>query len=188
MTFIKDGKKMYYELLMPGEKGGEAVPVNALGWPLFALNVATKWKSVDYEIYNNTMEYMIEKTTLKDPVTNTKINMCQYEEDGHIFTHMYSKIIGWTIEYFMSKNNWERVADWIKFINVINTNDLLSEKFEPLFENGEPISIYEIDKRTINFDNELPDNIRWKIEDGGNGEQSIWFCRAIYRLMKELDI
>ena len=178
MTFQQDGKTMYWEMLT----GDPLEPFPASGWPLFGYT-ATGWEGVDWEIFCNTIDYLLERTTITDPVTNAKVNMMEYLPNGRIFPGIYLKMVGWTLEYCFATEKWERIADWIRFLSENYPESILTEYILPLDKDGDPL----IRKADILFEGDLPKDIRWKIEDGGSGEQCIWFCRAIYRLRKALN-
>ena len=179
MTFVQDGKTMYWEMLT----GNPLEPFPALGWPLFGYT-ATGWEGIDWEIFCNTMDYLLERTTITDPVSGAKMNMKEYMPDGRIFPCTMGKDVGWTLEHCLATQQWERIADWIRFFNANYPAGILTEYVMPADKNGNPL----IHREKILFEGDLPKDAHWIVEDGGNGEQCIWFCRAIRRIMKALDI
>lgn len=179
MIFQQDGKTMYYEMLT----GEPLKPFPALGWPLFGYT-ATGWEGVDWDIFCNTIDHLLDRTTIVDPVSGAKVNMKEYMPDGRIFPCTMGKDVGWTLEHCLATEKWERIADWIRFFNENYPEDLLTEYIMPADKDGNPL----IHKADILFQGDLPADAHWIVEDGGNGEQCIWFCRAMRRIMKAFDI
>jgi hypothetical protein len=178
MTFAQNGKVMYYEMLT----GDPLAPFPALGWPLFGY-IASGWSGIDWDIYCNTIDYLLERTTIVDPVSGANVNMKEYLPDGRIFPCTMGKDVGWSLEYCLATKKWSQIADWIRFFNENYPEDLLTEYIMPADKDGKPL----IHKADILFEGDLPSDARWIVEDGGNGEQCIWFCRAIYRLIKAFE-
>ncbi len=178
MTFQQDSKTMYWEMLT----GDPLKPFPALGWPLLAYE-ATGWDGVDQRIHRNTIDYLLERTTITDPVSGAKINMMEYMPDGRIFPTSMGKMIAWALEYCLATEKWERIADWIRFFNANYPAGVLTEYIMPADKDGNPL----VHREKILFEGDLPADAHWIVEDGGNGEQCIWFCRAIYRLIKAFE-
>ena len=178
MTFTLDGTKMYYEMLT----GVPLKPFPALGWPLFAY-MATDWEGVDPKIIRDSIDYLLGRTTLIDPVTGVKINLMEYTPSGRIFPTSLTKMVGWTLEYCYLTEKWDRIVDWIHFFNGNYGEGMLTEYLMPIDKDGKPL----IHKADLLFADALPADARWGVEDAGNAEQCIWFCRTILRLRKALN-
>jgi hypothetical protein len=110
--------------------------------------------------------------------------MKEYMPDGRIFPCTMGKDVGWTLEHCLATQKWNLIADWIRFFNANYPAGILTEYVMPADKDGKPL----IHREKILFEGDLPEDAHWIVEDGGNGEQCIWFCRAIYRLMKALDV
>ena len=179
MTFVQDGKTMYWEMLT----GDPLEPFPALGWPLFGYT-ATGWEGVDWEIFCNTIDYLLDRTTMTDPVSGAKINMKEYLPNGKIFPATSTKMVGWTLEYCFATEKWDRIADWIHFFNTNYENKILTECTFPMDKDGNVL----VHRGKVLFEgDELPKDIGWKVEDGGSAEQCIWFCRAYRRIRDALN-
>lgn len=183
-TFCEDGKTMYLEMRVPTKERPDGIPFDALGWPCFS-PIAAEWSGCDPEIFLNTIKYVLERTSIVDPVSQAKINTMEYMPGGQIFPEIFGKSIAWTMEYYQRTGNWAGIAEWLKFFNVYAGDGILTEKFFPIDEEG--VSLVD-ENGKIRYCGDLPENARWGVLDRGNGEQCVWFCRAIYHLCRELHI
>ena len=180
-TFVENGKTMYYEMLVA--EGDKAVPYPALGWPLYG-GIGADWKGIDPVIFRDTLDYLNERTMITDPISKTRINMMEYDPAGRIFPSNYTKMVAWAFEYFMSREKWDNIAEWFKFFSVNYPAAPITEIVMPIGKNGEDLIVMA----NVLFEGDIPEDIKWKIEDGGSAEQNIWFCRAINRMIKALGV
>lgn len=149
----------YAEMVCPKENGTEVY--SALGWPLLA-PLAIDWEGLDTNKYKHTIETMLSKTKLTDKTSGREVYCSAYFPDDSKELLIFGKIIGWQIDYFRKTRQYEKILNWIDFIEVNNSgDDILAEMYT--YKDGV-----------------------WLPEDYGNGEQCIWFCLSVYRLKQSL--
>ncbi len=123
----------------------------------------SQWNPLGKEVMRNTVELMKQKLLL--PYKNFKYLAMEYDPDGKVNSRwIIGKGIGWEIEYARQEKEYGRIMEWLTFLEAFHTGDLFSE------------SMY------------LNDENRWLTGDGGNGEQSTWWCWAVARLRKEVGL
>ena len=160
LTRIVDGKKMYLEMRLPNSAGG--VPYTGMSWVNFA-PLMSQWHPLGREIMSNTVAAMRQKLLLS--YKNHKYLAMEYNPDGEVNSRwIIGKGIGWEIEYSRQEKEYGRIMDWLEFLKAFHTGELYSE------------SMY------------LNNNNEWETGDGGNGEQSTWWCWAMARLRKDVGL
>jgi len=159
MTHEVDGKKCYLEMRLPDSAWGK--PFVGKGWMNFA-PIPSGWEPLESEVLDNTISVLREKLWGLAPYTDGKYYMStSYDEAGGIDTAILGKGIGWDIAYCLRTDDYARILDWILFLEEVNNCDLLAE-------------------------NLVPQDGKWLIADGGNGEQCTWWCWSIAKLRKSL--
>lgn len=149
----------YAEMLIP--ETDKTTVYQALGWPLLA-PLAIDWNGLVWETYEKTLEYMLSKTKIKDATSEREVNCSAYFPDDSKEPLIFGKVVGWMIDFYRKTEQYEKILDWLTFIEVNNREqDILAEMYT--YRDGICIP-----------------------EDYGNGEQCIWFCLSIYRLKKAL--
>jgi hypothetical protein len=157
LTRTIDGKKIYLEMRLPNSAGG--IPFTGMSWVNFA-PVMAQWDPLDRQILCNTVDAMRQKLLL--PYKNYKYLAMEYDPDGKVNSNwIIGKGVGWEIEYARQEKEYARIKEWLDFLMTFHTGDLYSE------------SMF------------LDDENNWITGDGGNGEQSTWWCWAMARLRKE---
>jgi len=150
-------KKVYLEMRLPNSAGG--VPYTGMSWVNFA-PVMAQWHPLEKKVMINTVEAMRQKllVTYRD----FKYLAMEYDPDGEVNSKwIIGKGIGWEIDYARQEKEFGRIKEWLDFLKAFHTGDFFSE------------SMF------------LDDHDNWITGDGGNGEQSTWWCWALARLRKE---
>ena len=154
LTRIVNGKKVYLEMLLPNSAGG--VPFTGMGW-LNLAPIMAQWEPLERQIMRNTVETMREKLLLE--YKGQKYLAMEYDPDGKVYNEwIIGKGVGWEIDYSRQEKEYNRIVEWLKFLETFHTGELYSEFMR------------------------LDDDGKWLVGDGGNGEQSSWWCWAIARL------
>ncbi|NIA28915.1 MAG: hypothetical protein GWP06_03265 [Actinobacteria bacterium] len=157
LTRIVNGKKVYLEMRLPNSAGG--VPFTGMGWLNFA-PVMAQWEPLERQVLCNTVETLRGKLLLK--YHGQKYLAMEYDPDGKVHDDwIIGKGVGWEIEYARQEKEYDRIIEWLDFLKSFHSGDLYSE-FMHLDKTG-----------------------KWTTGDGGNGEQSSWWCWALARLRKE---
>ena len=133
-----------------------------MSWVNFA-PIMAQWHPLETEVMANTVKAMRQKLLL--PYKNFKYLAMEYDPDGKVHARwIIGKGIGWEIEYARQEREYGRIMEWLAFLEAFHTGDLYSE------------FMY------------LDDENKWVTGDGGNGEQSTWWCWAMARLRKEAEL
>ena len=157
LTRRLNDKKIYLEMRLPNSAGG--VPYTGMSWVNFA-PVMAQWQPLEKEVMANTVEAIRQKLLL--PYRNFKYLAMEYDPDGRVNSKwIIGKGIGWEIDYARQEKEYNRIIEWLDFLKEFHTGELYSE------------SMF------------LDDHDNWITGDGGNGEQSTWWCWAMARLRKE---
>ncbi|VAX15770.1 hypothetical protein MNBD_IGNAVI01-490 [hydrothermal vent metagenome] len=157
LTRIVNGKKVYLEMRLPNSAGG--VPFTGMGWLIFA-PIMAQWEPLERQIMRNTVETMREKLLLE--YKGEKYLAMEYDPNGKVHQEwIIGKGVGWEIDYSRQEKEYNRIIEWLDFLETFHTGELYSE-FMLLDDDG-----------------------NWLVGDGGNGEQSSWWCWAIARLRKD---
>lgn len=157
LTRTVNGKKVYLEMLLPNSAGG--VPFTGMGWLNFA-PIMAQWEPLERQIMRNTVETMREKLLLE--YKGEKYLAMEYDPDGKVHQEwIIGKGVGWEIDYSRQEKEYNRIIEWLNFLQSFHTGELYSEFMR------------------------LDDDGNWLVGDGGNGEQSSWWCWAIARLRKD---
>lgn len=157
LTRFVNTKKVYLEMRLPNSAGG--VPYTGMSWVNFA-PVMAQWHPLEKEVMINTVEAMRQKLLLT--YRNFKYLAMEYNPDGKVNTKwIIGKGVGWEIDYARQEEEYGRIKEWLDFLKEFHTGELYSE------------SMF------------LDDQDNWITGDGGNGEQSTWWCWAMARLRKE---
>lgn len=158
MTRIVYSRKVYLEMRLPDSNFGK--PYLGMSW-LNLAPVAAEWQALDPWVLNDTIELMEKKLWVLDPVTKKMhLLLCEYDEEGNPSHQIFGKHMAWHIDYCASNQDWGKIASWFDFIAYHHKeSSILMEQMNLV--NGE-----------------------WEIGDAGNGEQCVWWCWAIARLIK----
>lgn len=157
LTRIVNGKKVYLEMLLPNSSGG--VPFTGMGW-LNLAPIMAQWEPLERQIMRNTIETMRTKLLLE--YKGQKYLAMEYDPDGKVYQEwIIGKGVGWEIDYSRQEKEYNRIVEWLKFLETFHTGELYSEFMR------------------------LDDDGKWLVGDGGNGEQSSWWCWAMARLRKD---
>ncbi len=157
LTRILNGKKVYLEMRLPDGAGG--VPFTGMSWINFA-PVMAQWEPLERVILQNTVEALRHKLLLS--FKGYKYLAMEYDPDGKVnHEWVIGKGVGWEIDYSRQEKEYSRIKEWFNFLRAFHSGDLYTE------------SMY------------IDTNGEWITGDGGNGEQSSWWCWAMARLRKE---
>jgi len=157
LTRIVNGKKVYLEMRLPNSAGG--IPFTGMGWLNFA-PVMAQWEPLERQVLCNTVEMLRKKLLLE--YQGQKYLAMEYDPDGKVHNDwIIGKGVGWEIEYARQEKENDRIVEWMNFLRSFHSGELYSESMH------------------------LDDNGKWITGDGGNGEQSSWWCWAMARLRKE---
>ncbi len=86
------------------------------------------------------------------------------DPDGFLQESLTGKGVGWEIDYSRQEKEYNRIVEWLDFLESFHTGELYSEFMR------------------------LDDDGTWLVGDGGNGEQSSWWCWAMDRLRKDVGL
>ena len=178
MTFDSGGKTMYLEMRVPREGSFCGVPFEALGWPCF-IPIVIGWEGCDSQIASDTIEYMLDRTRFTDPVSKVCVNGVEYMPNGQVFHEIFGKTLAFAIEYLIMQKKWDGIADWLRFICANSEEGPITEKYTPVDRDNK--SLIDDCGRPL-YSGDLPTGSRLTTLDCGNGEQCVWFCRAVYHL------
>lgn len=160
LTRSVNGKKVYLEMLLPNSAGG--IPFTGMGWLNFA-PIMAQWEPLERQIMRNTVETMREKLLLE--YKGQKYLAMEYDPDGKVHQEwIIGKGVGWEIDYSRQEKEYFRIIEWLNFLQTFHSGELYSEFMR------------------------LDDDGKWLVGDGGNGEQSSWWCWAIARLRRDVGL
>ncbi|MDD2392906.1 MAG: hypothetical protein PHN99_01435 [Eubacteriales bacterium] len=161
LTRTVDDKKVYLEMRLPDGEWGK--PFDAMSWVNFS-PVAAQWEALDGSVLDNTVDLAVRHLRLAAPHAEDIHYLCtEYSTDGSLNTAILGKFIGWDIAYCLRKNEWDRIYDWVRFLDRINKTELFAENF-------------------------IPGDHGWTYNDPGNGEQCAWLCWGLALLRKSLGL
>jgi hypothetical protein len=172
------GLPTYAEMLLPNSNGGN--PYYGMGWVSLS-PVAAGWEGADHQVLQNTIKTM-EKTFLKH--SNGVVWM---PTDGYPNSTFSNEIIGkgmgWELEFARTENNYNRMAEILQLISVVNAS-------KPVYMEGGWLEGkgYTLSNIINKADLAQMQDAAWKTKDAGNGEQSAWWCWAMARLRKSMDL
>ncbi|MBN1351864.1 hypothetical protein JXJ21_20830 [candidate division KSB1 bacterium] len=156
LTRELNGKTVYLEMRIPNAAGG--VPFTGMSWVNFA-PIMAQWEPLERQVLRNTIEALQDKLIVD--YQGYKYMAIECDEQGTIRDNLIiGKGIGWEIEFARQEKEFKRIFEWLDFLEAFHTGKFLSEG---MFFDGE----------------------KWTTGDGGNGEQSCWWCWAMARLRKE---
>ena len=160
MTRLVNNKKVYLEMRLPNSAGG--VPFTGMSWINFA-PIMAQWDPLERQILRNTVSAMRAKLLLD--FDGHKYLAMEYDPNGRVNDRwIIGKGVGWEIEYARQEKEYNRIKEWLEFLKAYHYGELYTESFY-LDEQGS-----------------------WQTGDGGNGEQSSWWCWAMARLRKEVGL
>lgn len=159
LTRTVNNKKVYLEMLLPDSNNG--TPFTGMGW-LNLAPIMAQWEPLERDVMRNTINVMRDKLLLE--YKGEKYLAMEFDPDGKVYKEwIIGKGVGWEIEYSRQEKEYNRIIDWLKFLQTFHTGELYSEFM-------------------------LLENDKWSVGDGGNGEQSTWWCWAIARLRKDVEL
>ncbi len=162
-----EGERIYLEMLLP--TGREPEPFPGIGW-LNLAPIPSGWKSVDATLFKNTIDAWHRVAPIRWNGPN--IPSSDWLPQGHKdrfgkqqSDQVIGKVIGWDIVYCLRAHEYDRVCNWLDFLEQVNTHSLLAEAFSYDAETGQ-----------------------WKQHDPGNGEQACWWTWCMTVLRKEVGL
>ena len=167
MTRTFDGKRIYLEMLLPGNSKPEPFP--GLGWINLAA-IAADWRGVDPVILNDTIDTW--RRVARINWAGPTVTSCEWLPDGHVDAsgrkqsdQVIGKALGWDMLHAMSNGQYDYVCDSLDFLASANSHELLAEAFTYMHDQAE-----------------------WKLHDPGNGEQACWWVWCMAQLRKQADL
>src|SRR6185312_2742920 len=161
---------------LPNSAAG--VPYLGLGWVALS-PVAAQWQpDADPAVMANTVAYM------QQHVLQVTRGMPWMPTDGYADGSFSNEIIGkgqaWEMDYARAHGDFQRVAQILALIQVANGSS-------PLYMEGAWLedATHKLSQRLTARDLPALEHAAWKTKDGGNGEQTAWWCWAMARLRKQ---
>ncbi|MBE9586050.1 hypothetical protein IM792_16475 [Mucilaginibacter sp. JRF] len=172
------GDPVYVEMLLPNSNGG--TPYYGLGWVTLS-PIAAGWEGADHEVLKNTVKRM-QKTALKKSGDLYWMPTDMYP-DSAVSNEIIGKGIGWEIDFSNTENDYARIVQILKLIQVVNAS-------KPIYMEGGWLegSGYTLANIIKDTDIAKLQTAQWKTKDAGNGEQSAWWCWAMARLRKSVGL
>lgn len=161
LTRVVNGKTVYLEMRLPDSDWG--IPYEAMSWVNLS-PVAAQWEPLGRDVLKNTVQLLREKLWLHKKDEGYSYLAREYNPDGKIIDQVIGKGVGWDLEYSRQEREYQHILDWFDFL-------LMSHKAKVYME------CMKRDK-----------DGSWIINDGGNGEQTCWWCWAIARLRKDVGL
>jgi len=162
-----DGTRIYYEMLLPGERA--FVPYPGISWLNFAA-IPAGWQGVDETVMDNTIAALRRLGRIEwvgPPVTS-----CDWLPEGHTDSEgrqrcnmVIGKVLGWDMLYALRKKQYDYLVECLDFLEKTNTHDVFAEAF-----------CYEEDTGA------------WRLNDPGNGEQACWWVWCMVRIRREVGL
>lgn len=168
------GIPTYVEMLLPNSNGG--IPYYGMGWVTLS-PIAAGWEGADHEVMRNTVKVM-EKTFLKKSNGLTWMPTDGYP-DSTISNEIIGKGMAWEIDFARSEKGYDRIAEILEVIKLVNASKPVYMEGGWLEGNG-----YTLSNRISDQDLAKMKTAIWKTKDAGNGEQSAWWCWSMARLRK----
>ncbi|MDX9972956.1 MAG: hypothetical protein RBU21_08205, partial [FCB group bacterium] len=154
-----DGKTVYLEMRLPDS--GAGVPFGGMGWLNFA-PVAAQWEPLEPQVLRDTVQ-ALRRRALFDWEGHKALAL-DWNADGTFTKSVIGKGIGWEIDYSRREGEWDRIGEWLDFLEAMHTAPIYMESAT------------------------LDANGQWSAGDPGNGEQCTWWCWSIARLRKEVGL
>lgn len=172
-----DGKDVYYELLLA--ENNVHIPFYGMGWVNLS-PVAAQWEPLSHDIMENTVAEL--RRTIQT-WNDVKWMPTDSWPNGEFYGQMIGKGIAWEIEYAAREKEWTRLYDIFSMLRVVQHRQPLYME-NAYLANGAPPDIYTLTKTELKS---LEPGV-WKIVDPGNGEQVAWWCWAMARLRKQMQL
>lgn len=153
-----DGKRIYAEMRLPD--GWDGSIYDGLSWVNWA-PWQTDWKGADPHILRNTLD--VCRSKMERVYNGNRIIYAAWGPEGHVSQQVIGKGVGWDIDACPQYGEWDRIAEWLRFLAETNTAELYAEAFN--YVDG-----------------------RMAMQDPGNGEQCAWWCQAIARARKAVGL
>ncbi len=173
------GKPTYLEMLQQTPNGRE--PLYGMGWVCLS-PIAAGWEAMDRQVMVNTVDVM-EKLYLKKSHGVIWMPTDGYTQ-GRFSNEMIGKGIGWEIDFANTEKRYGRIVEILEMIEKVNANN-------PIYMEGAWLEGNNIRINKQITDEDLLDKMEtsvWKVKDAGNGEQTAWWCWAMARLRKAVDL
>jgi len=177
LTTVRDGKLTYLEMRLPNSAAG--VPYLGLGWVAFS-PVAAGWEpDVDPQVMQNTvatMQHSLLKVTHGLPWMPT-----DSYADGGFSNQIIGKGQAWEMDYSRAHGDYIRIEQILHLIEEANGTS-------SLYMEAAWLQDAHHDLPSLLYDSDLPEleHASWKTKDGGNGEQTAWWCWAMARLRRQM--
>ncbi len=184
LTREVDGKKVYAEMRLPDGNWGRLF--TGMGWVNYA-PVAADWQPLAPEVLDNTIKYIRSRLWQDAPFTNGKKFMTtEFDENGKQNYILLCKMIGWDIAYSLKDDDYNHIYEWLEFIKEVNTTDLLTEGYEPVFDD------LDLSKGQTSAPNggsvSAPTDGKYRLLDPGSAEQCCWWCWGMAKVYKALGL
>jgi hypothetical protein len=164
MTREFEGKRIYFEMLLPGQHAYSAFP--GMGWINLA-PIPADWQGVDATIFNDTIETW--RRVARIEWNGPSVPSCDWlpegttDRRGRQHSHqVIGKALGWDMLHAMGGEQFDYVASCLDFMEQVNAHALFAEAF-----------CYDQDTAT------------WKLNDPGNGEQACWWVWCMMRIRRQ---
>ncbi|OHB53701.1 MAG: hypothetical protein A2Y12_15120 [Planctomycetes bacterium GWF2_42_9] len=164
MTHDFEGKKIFYEMILP--TGRKPEPFPGISW-LDLAPIPAGWKGVDKEVFKNTIDtwHRVARIDWDGPQMTSSDWLPEGQVDSfgrQISNQVIGKVLGWDLVYCLRAGEYGRVCDMLDFIEKINSSELYAEAFS--------------------YDSQSK---KWILQDPGNGEQACWWCWAMMVVRRE---
>jgi hypothetical protein len=172
-----DGKDVYYELLL--NENNTHIPFYGMGWVNLS-PVAAQWEPLSHDILVNTV------TALRKSIqtwNDIKWMPTDSWPNGEFYGQMIGKGIAWEMEYAAREKEWARLYEICSMLRVVQHRHPLYME-NAYLANGTKQDIYTLSKADLT---NLQQGV-WRIVDAGNGEQVAWWCLAMARIRKQLQL
>lgn len=175
LTAMRDGKRTYLEMRLPDGNGG--LPYDGMGWVTLS-PAAAQWEPLDHEVMVNTVRAM-QQGMLRYTGGVAWMPTDGYP-DGTVSNQIIGKGQGWEMDFSRIAGDYARIEQILKLIQKVNPPDKLYMEGAYLSAPG-----FGSSSHLTKEDVERLESASWQIKDGGNGEQTAWWCWAMARLREQ---
>lgn len=172
-----DGKDVYYELLL--NENNTHIPFYGMGWVNLS-PMAAQWEPLSHDVTVNTVSELRRNMQTWNGI---KWMPTDSWPNGEFYGQMIGKGIAWEIEYATHEKEWSRLSEIFAMLRIIQHQHPLYME-NAYLTNGSSQDIYTLTKVELK---NLEQGV-WKVVDPGNGEQVAWWCLAMARLRKQMQL